>query len=90
MSVEVTFALHATNVALDVDLESGVSLEKLLNLSGSPVTGVMYETQGKWKMLDVEGGYAKPKNNDWGIAQIFHLFPTSSPRSKLGGQDVQV
>ena len=45
MSVEVTFSLHNTEVALDVDVESGVSLETLSNLSGSPVTGVMYETQ---------------------------------------------
>ena len=38
-----------------------------------------------WKMLDAEEDYAK----DWGVAKIFHLFPLSSQRSRLGGKEEQ-
>ena len=50
---------------------------------------MMYNKQGMWKMLDAEEGYAKPNNKDWGVAKIFHLFPLSSQRSRLGGKEEQ-
>ena len=88
-SVEVTFTLHATNVALDVDNDVGVSLTKLPQLAGALFTGVMYKKQGVWKLLEVEEDDAKPKNNDWEITNIFHLFLPSLARGRLRGQDVQ-
>ena len=48
-------------------------------MAGTPVTGVMYKKQDKWKMLQVDSGYAKPSDNDWRISDIYHLFPPSSP-----------
>ena len=74
-TVEVTFKLPAAEVDLDVDLWTGVCLDLLSQMAGTPVTGVMYKMHDKWKMLQVDSGYAKPSDNDWRISDIYHLFP---------------
>ena len=47
----------------------------------------MYKKQRVWKLLEVEEGYAKPINNDWDIAKIFHCppLPTIVAKGKAWG-----
>ena len=42
-TVEVTFQLPAAEVCIDIDVKTGVSLAKLAQLAGTPVTGVMFK-----------------------------------------------
>ena len=63
-TIEVTFKLPAAEVDLDVDLRTGVCLDTLSQLAGTPVTGVMNKKQDKWKMLHIEDRFAKPTEND--------------------------
>ena len=55
-----------------MDQGTGVSLGKLSQLAGTPVTGVMYKKQAKGKMLHIEDGFAKPTENDETFITLKH------------------